>query len=209
MVWQYFYRRFRLTMATMLYQGHGSFRLTTDTGKVIYIDPFAGSGYDLPADLILVTHQHHDHNCIDLPAKKPSCVIWQSFDALNDGKYNTLSLDFAKVESVEAYNHHHKKEECVGYIITVDGKTIYFAGDTGETSMMPKLAERKLNYAVLPMDYTYTMDIDETIRCAKLIAAEHTIPSHMSPGKLFDMERAKKFTAPGALIVRDGESIRL
>lgn len=56
-------------MATLLYQGHGSLRLTTDSGKVIYIDPFAGEGYDEPADLILVTHQNHDHNCTDLPAK--------------------------------------------------------------------------------------------------------------------------------------------
>lgn len=42
-------------MAKLLYQGHGSLRLITDSGKVIYIDPFAGEGYDVPADLILVT----------------------------------------------------------------------------------------------------------------------------------------------------------
>jgi len=45
-------------MATLLYQGHGSFRISTVDGKVIYIDPFAGEGYDLPADLIMVSHQH-------------------------------------------------------------------------------------------------------------------------------------------------------
>ena len=96
-------------MAKLLYQGHGSLRLTTDSGKIIFIDPFAGEGYEVPADLILVTHQHHDHNCIDLPAKNPDCVIWQNFDALKEGKYQTLTLDFAVVEAVEAYNHHHNK----------------------------------------------------------------------------------------------------
>lgn len=196
-------------MATLLYQGHGSLRLTTDSGKVIYIDPFAGEGYDAPADLILVTHQHHDHNCIDLPAKNPGCVIWQNFDAQKDGAYQILRLDFATVEAVEAYNHHHKKSECVGYIVTVDGVSIYFAGDTGETEQMSRMAERQLDYAVLPMDFTYTMDVPEAIRCAKLIAAKHTIPVHMSPGNLFDPDRAKKFTAPGALIVKPGESIKL
>jgi len=40
-------------MAALLYQGHASLRLTTAEGKVIYIDPYAGTGYDLPADLIL------------------------------------------------------------------------------------------------------------------------------------------------------------
>lgn len=196
-------------MATLLYQGHGSLRLTTDGGKVIYIDPYAGEGYDQPADLILVTHQHYDHNCINLPAKKEGCVIWQNFDALKDGKYQTLSLDYVTVKAVEAYNHHHPKAECVGYIVTTDGKSIYFAGDTGETNEMAQMAKLKLDYAVLPMDYVYTMDIDETIRCAKLIAAKHTIPVHMAPGHLYDLQRAKKFVAPGALLVQPGESIRL
>ena len=49
-------------MADFLYQGHGSFRLVSDAGCVIYIDPFAGEGYDLPADLVLVSHEHGDHN---------------------------------------------------------------------------------------------------------------------------------------------------
>ena len=37
--------------ARILYQGHGSLRIVTEEGKVIYIDPYAGEGYDLPADL--------------------------------------------------------------------------------------------------------------------------------------------------------------
>lgn len=196
-------------MAKLLYQGHGSLRLTTDSGKVIYIDPFAGEGYEKPSDLILVTHQHYDHNRIELPAKNPGCIIWQNFDALKDGKYNSLKLDFANVESAEAYNHHHKKSECVGYIVTVDGITVYFSGDTGETEQMSRLSERKLDYAVLPMDFTYTMDIPETIRCAELIGAKRAIPVHMSPGKLFDADRASRFTAPGALILNPGEEFKL
>ena len=126
-----------------------------------------------------MTHQHYDHNRLELPAKNPGCVIWQNTDALQNGVYQTLTLDFATAEAVEAYSHHHPKAECVGYIVTADGVSIYFAGDTGETEEMAKMAARNLDYAVLPMDYTYTMDIDETIRCAKLIGAKHTIPVHI------------------------------
>lgn len=61
-------------MAKLLYQGHGSLRLISEAGMVIYIDPFIGEGYDIPADLILVTHQHHDHNQIDLPPHKADCT---------------------------------------------------------------------------------------------------------------------------------------
>ena len=45
-------------MAKLLFQGHASCRITTHSGTVIYIDPFAGEGYDLPADLVLITHDN-------------------------------------------------------------------------------------------------------------------------------------------------------
>ena len=48
-------------MTELLYQGHGSYRLTSEHGAVVYIDPFAGEGYDKPADLVLVSHEHSDH----------------------------------------------------------------------------------------------------------------------------------------------------
>ena len=51
-------------MSKVLYQGHGSFRLTTAKGTVVYIDPYAGKGYDKPADLVLVSHEHSDHNAV-------------------------------------------------------------------------------------------------------------------------------------------------
>jgi hypothetical protein len=39
-------------MPKLYYQGHGSYRLTADDGRIIYVDPFAGDGYEKPADLI-------------------------------------------------------------------------------------------------------------------------------------------------------------
>ncbi len=58
--------------AKLLYQGHASMRITTVEGKVIYVDPFAGEGYDVPADLILMTHGHYDHTQTDeITTKNP------------------------------------------------------------------------------------------------------------------------------------------
>ena len=54
----------------LLYQGHGSLRIVTAEGKVIYVDPYAGEGYDLPADLILITHGHQDHTAVKLIKKR-------------------------------------------------------------------------------------------------------------------------------------------
>ena len=69
-------------MATLLYQGHGSYRIVSSDKTVIYVDPFAGKGYELPADLILVTHQHSDHNQTGLPAKKEGIIIFSRQRAL-------------------------------------------------------------------------------------------------------------------------------
>lgn len=47
--------------------GQASIRITTEEGRVIYIDPYAGTDeqYEPTADLILVTHGHFDHNQIE------------------------------------------------------------------------------------------------------------------------------------------------
>ncbi len=195
--------------AKLLYQGHGSFRLTTEKGNVIYIDPYAGEGYDEPADLILVTHQHPDHNQINLPLKKDNCVLYQNTDALKDGEYQTADIAGVHIEAVQAYNDNHPADQCVGYLVTVNGKLLYFAGDTSKTAQMADMADMDIDYAFLPTDGKFNMDMPEAIECAEIINAKHTVPIHMSPGKLFDEQRAKLFDTPSAYIMADGDEIEL
>ena len=196
-------------MAELLYQGHASFRLTTGEGKVIYIDPYAGEGYDKEADLILVTHQHPDHNKIDLVPQSDGCVIFQNSDAITDDGYKTLDFAGVHIEPVQAYNQNHDVKQCVGYLVTVNGKTLYFAGDTSKTDQMAELKDKNIEYAFLPIDGHFNMDIPEAVECAELIGAKHTVPIHMSPGELFNRERAEQFVTPSAMIVEAGEVIEL
>lgn len=196
-------------MAKILYQGHGSLRLVTDDNMVVYIDPYIGEGYDKPANLILVTHQHPDHNKINLPAHAEDCIIIQNMDARKDGAYRQFDVAGLHIESVEAYNKTHPREECVGYLVSAGGKTLYFAGDTAKTEQMSSLADREIDYAFLPIDGIFTMDIPEAIECAELIKAKHTIPIHMAPGRLFDENKAKQFVTEGAMIIKPGEEIEV
>ncbi len=199
-------------MNKILYQGHGSLRITTSGGKVIYIDPYAGDGYDPAADLILITHAHSDHtNTAKIRSRNPGCRIITWKEALEGGKHNTFDLGFVTVKAVEAgYNRNHNVKDCVGYILTLpDGVTVYASGDTSKTEQMPALSQENIDYAFFCCDGIYNMDLDEASQCASLVGAKHSIPYHMAPGMLFDKSRAEKFSAPGRMIIADGEEFEL
>ncbi len=198
--------------SAMLYQGHGSLRITTGEGRIIYIDPYAGDGYDLPADLILITHGHYDHTDVGLiKSRNDDCRVITYKEALVKGEYKTFELGYATVEAVQAGNNkNHNIKECVGWLITLsDGITVYVSGDTSTTDQMAELAGRGIDYAFFCCDGIYNMDMDEAIACAKLVNARHSVPYHMAPGKLFDGERAELFDVPNRLIVPAGEEIIL
>ncbi len=200
--------------ATLLYQGHASVRIVTGEGKVIYIDPFMGEGYDLPADLILMTHGHYDHTQDKLiKDRNEDCTKITWAEAIKNGKYQVFDLGYVTVEPVEAgYNKNHNAKECVGFVLTfADGVKVYFSGDTSTTPHMADLADKELDYAFICCDGVYNMDVAEASECAKLIKAKHTIPYHMIPakGNGFDQGVADSFEAEGKLIVKPGEELVL
>jgi len=195
-------------MPKLLFQGHGSFRLTGDDDRVIYVDPFKGKGYDLPADIILVTHQHNDHNRIKRCAQKPDCRIISNVEALADGRYNSFELDGIQITAVEAKNDKHDPRLCVVYIIELDGVKIYASGDTSTTKQMETFATLELDYALFPCDGVFNMGLDEAAVCARLVEAKHNILIHPFPGEPI-RRKAEKWDAPNKLIIEPGQEILL
>ena len=196
-------------MPKLLYQGHGSFRLTTGDGVVLYLDPYCGTGYDVPADIILVSHQHDDHNQVHLVTQKPDCTIISNVEALAGGLHNTFVIKGVEIEAVEAENKNHHPDKCVGFIITADGLKMYFTCDTSKTKQMAEFAAKKLDYAFLCGDGFYNMSLEEAAECARLIGAKHNVPVHLKPGALFDKTLAEQFDAPNRFIVEAGIEIEL
>lgn len=198
-------------MAKLLFQGHGSIRITSCQNVVLYIDPFAGSGYNKEADIILITHQHYDHTNLDLIKRKKKCKIFQNFDMLKSGIYSCMRYAGFTITAVPAYNRNHPRNSCVGYVIAVDGTRIYASGDTSYIPEMEQLRELCLDYCLLPIDGVYNMDPEEATQCAEVIGARFAIPIHMVPGakELYSEELAARFKPSNRCILKPGEEILL
>lgn len=196
-------------MAKLFYQGHASFRITTDEGVVIFIDPYAGVGYQTPADIVLITHEHYDHNDIGKVTLTPRTIVIRAKDALMNGVYHSFVEKNVKITAVPAYNSHHPKSECVGYLLSFDGITLYHAGDTDFIPEMCDLRKENIDYALLPIDGYYTMSPEAATEVANVIMPKHMIPMHMKPGLLWDMKQAMKVHAPMAMLMRPNDNIDL
>ncbi len=196
-------------MAKLLYQGHASLRIMTDEGKVIFIDPYAGEGYDKPADLVLITHEHYDHNAVDKLSLKESTIVIRAKDAQIAGVYHQFDYFGVHVQAVPAANKNHPVDECVGFLLEYKGIKIYIAGDTDYVPYMDELAKQNIDYAFLPIDGIYNMGPEEATRCANIIKPKHLIPYHMHPGMLFDIKQDMKVSYLNSMLVRAGEEIEL
>ena len=195
-------------MPKLLYQGHGSYRLASNDGQIVYVDPYKGKGYDMPADLILVTHDHNDHNKIKLCARKADCRTITNVEALAGGVHNSFDLGWISLQAVEAKNKNHDPKKCVGFIITLDGVKIYASGDTSMTEQMKTFSELELDYALYPSDGYFNMGADEAAECAKLVGAKHNIIVHPMVGESI-RKKAEKWNAPNKLIIEPGQEIEI
>lgn len=192
-------------MAKLMFFGHGSFRLTTNDGVVVYIDPFYSGDYSVPADLALITHEHYDHNKVELLTMAKDGIVLRASDFLPD--YKTIAYSNITIRAVPAYNKNHS-EGCVGYVVSTCGVTLYFAGDTSKTQQMSSM--ENIDYAFLPTDGIFNMDAIEATECADLIGAKHSVPVHTErPEEQFNYSVVEKFTPKNKLVIKPGTEIEL
>ena len=195
---------------SLKYLGHSFVKIKTSEGKVIYIDPYAVNEFADSADIVLITHEHSDHNELNRVKQKVGCMVIRSSNAIIGGVYQSFIIGNIKVNAVAAYNANHSKSNCVGYVVEFDGIKLYHAGDTGKITEMADLASQNITYALLPMDGIYTMTPEEAIQAAAMIQAKYDIPIHtMPPPDTYSNVIVTRFTSGNKLIVRPGASIEL
>lgn len=191
---------------TLTYIGHAHLMMVTAEGTVIYVDPYFINGftYEDDADIILVSHEHGDHNQVDLVPQAEGCQIVRVKQTINkDGSYNTLTFGEVTVIPVPAENKNHSIKETNGFIIQFDGVTVYFASDTSKLATMADLRQYNVDYAFYPIDGKYNMGAAEAMECVALVGARHNTPIHW-----FDADPAA-FTPENLLLMNYGDTVTL
>jgi len=161
---------------------HAGFRIKGSV--VIYIDPYEIKTELEKADLILITHDHFDHmdmKSIRLLSKDETVIVGctvEGYESFRLSIGDSVNIKGVEIRAVPAYNvnkPYHKKGECIGYVVNIDGIRIYHAGDTDK---IPEMKEIDVDVALLPIGGTYTMDVKEAIEAAKDINAKVFVPMH-------------------------------
>ena len=167
----------------------------TDRDRQIYIDPFQMREEPQDADYILITHDHYDHFSPEDIKKVAGSNTILIVPEKMQGKANEATdfvsrivtvkpgvhqeIDGLEIETVPAYNilkpFHPKSAEWVGYILQVDGKRVYIAGDTDATQEAKSV---KCDIALIPIGGTYTMDAKQAAELVNTICPSVAIPVH-------------------------------
>ncbi len=190
--------------------GHGTLMLAFNE-KILHVDPWSQfTDYaNMPkADIILITHEHHDHldpkAIEDVRTENTTLILTQiCANQIKGGiimkNGNEETIDGIKIEAVPAYNiehmrspgtPYHPKGDGNGYIITFGDKRVYIAGDTENT---PELkAIENIDVAFLPMNLPYTMTPEMVTDACKALKPKILYPYHFGQTDTSQLEELLK-----------------
>jgi L-ascorbate metabolism protein UlaG (beta-lactamase superfamily) len=199
------------------YYGQSCFSIEAD-GKKFLFDPFISHNAlakhidinSIEADYILVSHGHGDHiaDLVQIANKTQAKVIamvevadWikkQGVKNVSEINFGKAKFDFGYLRTVWAVHTSSNPDGSyggnpAGFVLELEGKSIYFAGDTGLTLEMKLLADLyQLDYAILPIGGYYTMDVDDALIATKYLDCEKVIGVHYNtfPPIQIDTEEA-------------------
>lgn len=189
--------------------GHASFRW--DGSKTVYFDPWKLPKGSKKADIICVSHEHFDHlskKDIELIAAPqtvivtcgaaareigPSAAPCKEVKVLKAGE--SCSVGGVDIAATASYNigkdFHTKASGKIGFVVKMDGISVYHAGDTDR---IPEMDAVRCDVALLPVGGTYTMTADEAAGAALAVRARAAVPMHYGDivGKPADAKKLKE-----------------
>jgi L-ascorbate metabolism protein UlaG (beta-lactamase superfamily) len=163
-------------MLQIRWHGHSCFEITND--MTIITDPHDGRSIGIPApnvrgDIILVTHNHYDHNSVKSVEKEDSKVI-------TDERKRTIGT--IQVSGIPAFHdtvHGERRGKMILYKFICDDVTFCHLGDLGH-----KLDEKtiqqigQVDILFIPVGGTYTIDADQAWAVIDSLKPRIAIPMH-------------------------------
>ncbi len=174
-------------------------------GKNILFDPFISpnpkaSAIDISTitpDVILISHGHGDHvaDAVAIADASKAQVIaayeiteWlqkqgiENCVPMNTG--GSINLGFCTMKMVKAEHSSSLPDGTyggnpVGFVITAQGKTFYYAGDTALTLDMKLIADEfDVDFAFLPVGDHFTMGVNDAAMAAQFVHTKKVIGMH-------------------------------
>jgi L-ascorbate metabolism protein UlaG (beta-lactamase superfamily) len=203
-------------MAQLTWHGHSTFAITTGGGHRLLIDPFldenpmCGIGVADIQELafILCTHGHFYHFADAIPlAKKTGAMLISTFEIVSyagtQGVENSHPLhiggghafDFGYAKMTPALHGGQVAGEGAGpyttvpggFLLHLDGKRLYHAGDTALITDM-QLLRGQVDVALLPIGDNFTMGPEDAVRAVEFIEPEVVIPMHYSTWDVIEQD---------------------
>jgi L-ascorbate metabolism protein UlaG (beta-lactamase superfamily) len=203
-------------MPALTFLGHEAFLLEHESFRLI-IDPFlqgnpvaAAQPEDVDVNYILLTHGHGDHlgDAIEIARRTGATIIAPFELATYCGKKGcevhpmhiggSHLFPFGRVKLTIA--HHGSGADLggdalaymgnpCGFLITLDGKTVYHAGDTGLFLDMKLIGELDdIDVALLPIGDNFTMGIDDAVKAVEFLNPRLAIPMHYQTFDVIDTD---------------------
>jgi L-ascorbate metabolism protein UlaG (beta-lactamase superfamily) len=156
--------------------GHSMFLIESSSNTIIVTDPYNQQVKDdLPrvsADIVLVSHQHFDHNNTQLVKGSPEII-----DSPGDFKYKDINI-----KGLSTFHDRCRgKERGKNTVFEFEADGIVFAhlGDLGHMLKQHQLDSLKgINVLMIPVGGKYTIEPDEAAGLIQTIGPNIAIPMH-------------------------------